>query len=443
MLALDLRSGEELGAEAVAYTHGVIDAVLPGSDVRLAADWALQDPADWLRVVRTGVPAALESGGIDPARVVGLGIDCTSCTVLPTLADGTPLSELTELSGRPHAWAKLWKHHAAQPVADRMNAVAAERGEPFLARYGGRISSEWYFPKLIEIFEQDRPVYDAAAVFVEATDWIVWQLTGNLVRSACPAGYKALWSADDGLPADGYFAAVSPGFLAPSSRLGTSFAPLGSSAGSLHPDLAAELGLDEHVAVAVGNVDSFVSVPGCGVVEPGVLVSVVGTSICDMLVDDAEVLLPGITGVIARRHRAGPLRLRGRSAGRRRRLRLVPRPPARCRVAGCAGPAGRVGQRRSAGLRRGRARRVAPPPGGERPRRPRLVERQPQRARRRRPLRCRCRSHAADHTRGAVQGAARVRRLRRAARSSTTSSSMGSPCGASSPAAGSPRNRRS
>src|SRR5271165_3981097 len=93
VLALDLRSGEELGGEAVAYTHGVIDAVLPGSDVRLAADWALQDPADWLRVVRTGVPAALESGGIDPARVVGLGIDCTSCTVLPTLADGTPLSE--------------------------------------------------------------------------------------------------------------------------------------------------------------------------------------------------------------------------------------------------------------------------------------------------------------------------------------------------------------
>ena len=76
--------------------------------------------------------------------------------------------------GRRHAWPKLWKHHAAQPVADRLNEVALERGEAFLARYGGRISSEWYFPKLIELWLEDREVYDAAHAFIEATDWIVW-----------------------------------------------------------------------------------------------------------------------------------------------------------------------------------------------------------------------------------------------------------------------------
>ena len=53
--------------------------------------------------------------------------------MLPTLADGTPLCLLDELRREPHAWVKLWKHHAAQPEADRINAVAAERGEPWLA----------------------------------------------------------------------------------------------------------------------------------------------------------------------------------------------------------------------------------------------------------------------------------------------------------------------
>src|SRR5271165_941117 len=298
VLALDLCSGAELATEAVAYPHGVIDATLPGSGVHLGADWALQNPIDYLEVVRRGVPSALANGDIDPGRVIGVGIDFTSCTVLPAANDGTPLSELADWSDHPHAWTKLWKHHAAQPVADRMNEVAAARGEEFLARYGGRISSEWYFPKLIEVFEQDRSVYDAMAVFVEAADWIVWQLTGNLVRSACPAGYKALWSPEHGIPPAAYFATVSPGFCDPSSKLGRDFSALGTSAGDLQPCLAAELGLSGAVAVAVGNVDSFVSVPGCGVVEPGVLVSVVGTSICDMVIDDAEVHLPGITGVM-------------------------------------------------------------------------------------------------------------------------------------------------
>jgi len=298
VLLLDLSNGDELAVEPVPYPHGVIDGTLPGSGIRLGPDWALQHPLDYLEVVRRGIPAALAAGAVDPGRVIGLGVDFTSCTVLPATADGTPLSEIGEWSSHPHAWTKLWKHHNAQDVADRMNAVARARDESFLGRYGGRISSEWYFPKLIEVFEADRPVYDAMAVFVEATDWIVWQLCGNLARSACPAGYKALWSAADGLPAAAYFEEVSPGFGPPAGKLGSAFYPLGTLAGTLQPALAASLGLPASVAVAVGNVDSFVSVPGCGVVEPGVLVSVVGTSICDMVIDDSEVRLPGITGVM-------------------------------------------------------------------------------------------------------------------------------------------------
>ncbi|MDA8297259.1 MAG: ribulokinase [Actinomycetota bacterium] len=298
VLILDLASGNELGVATVPYRHGVIDHELPSNGAALPPDWALQHPSDYLEVLTEGIPAALSASGVNPSRVIGIGLDFTSCTVLPARSDGTPLCLDERFSFRPHAWTKLWKHHAAQHVADRLNEVAIERNEAFLARYGGRISSEWYFPKLIQVFLEDREVYDATDAFVEATDWVVWQLTGSLSRSACAAGYKALWSATDGLPSAQYFAQAVPGFDDPAAKLGRSFMQLGERAGSLQPALAERLGLPAGIAVAVGNVDSFVSVPGCGVGEPGVFVTVVGTSICDMVVHADEVLLEGITGVV-------------------------------------------------------------------------------------------------------------------------------------------------
>jgi L-ribulokinase len=295
---LDLGSGEELASGVVAYPHGVIDRALPHSGERLPPDWALQDPDDWILVLEDAIPYVVAEAGVDPERVVGLGIDFTSCTVLPVDDDGDPLCRFEHWRGRPHAWPKLWKHHAAQPVADRLNEVALERGDSFLSRYGGRISSEWYFPKLIELWREDRELYDEAHAFIEAADWIVWYLTGLERRQACTAAYKALWSPDEGFPSIDYFEAAYPGFDTPLAKLGDSFAPLGTLAGTLRPNVAKEIQLPETVAVAVGNVDSFVSVPGCGIERPGVYVTVVGTSICDMIVDPREVRLPGITGVV-------------------------------------------------------------------------------------------------------------------------------------------------
>ena len=297
-MLLDLDTGEELASREVRYPHGVIDRELPHSGERLPPDWALQDPDDWVLVVEEAIPHVVAEAGVDPRLVVGLGVDFTSCTVLPVDAGGTPLCKFERWRGHPHAWPKLWKHHAAQPIADRLNQVALERGEAFLTRYGGRISAEWYFPKLIELWLEDREVYDEAAGFIEATDWIVWYLTGRECRQSCTAGYKALWSPDEGFPTAAYFEAAYPGFDTPLAKLGRTFVPLGTRAGTLRPAVADALSLPEEVAVAVGNVDSFVSVPGCGVDRTGVYVTVVGTSICDMLLDAREVRLPGITGVV-------------------------------------------------------------------------------------------------------------------------------------------------
>jgi L-ribulokinase len=297
-LLLDVHTGEELAVSVVPYPHGVIDRNLPDSGEALPTDWALQDPDDWVRVIEQGVPGVLAQAAVDGGDVVGLGVDFTSCTVLPVAADGSPLCRDRRWRSRRHAWPKLWKHHAAQPIADRLNQVAIERGEEFLSRYGGRISSEWYFPKLIELWREDRELYDEAAAFIEATDWIVWYMTGVEVRQSCAAGYKAMWSPDEGLPPDEFFAAAYPGFSAPAEKLGDTFVPLGTRAGTLRPELAGTIGLPQSVAVAVGNVDSFVSLPGAGVEQPGTYVMVVGTSICDMVVDPRELRLPGITGVV-------------------------------------------------------------------------------------------------------------------------------------------------
>ncbi|HEV3388899.1 MAG TPA: ribulokinase [Solirubrobacteraceae bacterium] len=297
-LLLDLDSGRELATSVVRYPSAVIDSTLPSTGDRLPPDWALQDPEDWVKVVEEAVPEVLQQAEVDPEQVVGLGVDFTSCTVLPVTSDGVPLCTLEEWRQRRHAWPKLWKHHAAQPIADRLNLVALERDESFLERYGGRISSEWYFPKLIEVWLEDREIYDECDAFIEATDWIVWWLTGVECRQTATAGFKAMWSPTEGLPATEYFEAAYPGFDKPGEKLGDTFVPLGTKAGTLRKEVADKTGLPESVAVAVGNVDAWVSVPGVGVESPGRYVVVIGTSICDMIVHPDETRLPGITGVV-------------------------------------------------------------------------------------------------------------------------------------------------
>ena len=144
---VEVGTGKELATAVYKYSHGVIDEVLPtdGKPIRLEPDWALQDPKDYIRTFKRTIPAVLRQSDVDPDDVIGIGIDFTACTMLPTLADGTPLCVLPEYRRHPHAWVKLWKHHAAHPEADRINATARQLNEGWLDRYGGKISSEWFF----------------------------------------------------------------------------------------------------------------------------------------------------------------------------------------------------------------------------------------------------------------------------------------------------------
>jgi L-ribulokinase len=293
--------GTELGESVHAYEHGVLDERLPApdDDVELADDWALQDPRDYLRSLQATVPRLLAEAGVRPEDVSGIGLAFTSCTVLPTLRDGTPLCQVDDLRREPHAWVKLWKHHAAQPEADRINALALERGEPWLARYGGRISSEWFFAKALQILDEAPQVYERADRILEAADWVVWQLVGMERRNACTAGYKAMWSKRDGFPPPAYFAALDARFEhVVDEKMSTALAPPGTSAGGLCDRAAEWTGLPAGTPVAVANVDFHASVPAVGVTRPRTLVMIMGTSNGLLLLGDRLVDVEGMCGVV-------------------------------------------------------------------------------------------------------------------------------------------------
>jgi L-ribulokinase len=292
------RDGEVLGGAEHEYRHGVMDRELAETGERLPPDWALQDPQDYIEVLRHAVPEALEATGVDPESVVGVATDFTSCTIMPTTKDGTPLCQLNEFRKRPHAYAKLWKHHASQPQADRVTELAAEREEPWLSRYGGRISSEWAVPKVLQLLEEEPELYERADRLIEAVDWIVWRLCGEEVRSACPAGYKALFQ-DGRYPAKDYFAALDTRLEnLVEEKFASSLAELGSRAGSLTDEAAEWTGLKAGIAVAVGNVDAHVTAPAAVATEPGRMVLIMGTSTCHVMVADEVAEVPGMCGVV-------------------------------------------------------------------------------------------------------------------------------------------------
>ena len=300
-MLVDVADGREIGVEVYKYRNGVIDEHLPDphGDVILGPDWALQDPNDYIETFKRAVPAVVAKAGLDPAQVIGIGIDFTACTMLPTKADGTPLCLLDEFRCEPHAWVKLWKHHAAQPEADDVNRVAAELGETWPARYGGKISSEWFFPKALQILREAPEIYRAADRLIEAADWVVWQLTGVETRNSCTAGYKAIWSADGGFPRRQFFAALDPEFAdVVDSKMSRSIAHLGEAAGRLSEQAAGWTGLRPGIAVAVANVDAHVSAPAATVTEVGTLVAIMGTSTCHIVLSDEAPIIPGACGVV-------------------------------------------------------------------------------------------------------------------------------------------------
>jgi len=296
---VNVKTGEELATTIYNYPDGVIDEVLPDGKTKLGPDWALQNPADYLGVLKCAVPEILKKSTVSPEDIIGIGIDFTSCTILPIDKEGVPLCMKEKWKGDPHAWVKLWKHHSAELYANRLREIALKRKERFIYRYGGKISSEWMFPKIWQILEEAPEVYEVADRFIEAGDWIILQLTGQERRSSCNAGYKAIWDKKEDYPSADFFAALNPKLEnIVKEKLSLAIYPIGSKAGGLTPKMAQLTGLKENTPVAVGIIDAHSAVPATTVTQPGKIVLIMGTSTCHMLLSKEQKLIPGIPGVV-------------------------------------------------------------------------------------------------------------------------------------------------
>ncbi len=297
-LVVRVSDGEELGTAVHDYPHAVMDATLAATGEKLPPEWALQVPQDYREVLQKAVPAAIAAAGIDPAQVVGIATDFTASTPMPVMADGTPVCEVPGFEDRPHAYVKLWKHHAGQAQADRINAVARERGEDWLPRYGGFISSEWEYAKALQLVEEDPEIFERMDHWLEAADWIVWQLCGEYVRNACTAGYKGILQ-DGEYPSEDFEAALNPAFKGfAAQKLQHRIGQLGDRAGGLTAEAAAWTGLPEGIAVAVGNIDAHVTAPAAKAVEPGQMLAIMGTSTCHVMNSADLINVPGMCGVV-------------------------------------------------------------------------------------------------------------------------------------------------
>ena len=290
----------------------------------LEPDWALQDPDDYLRALQAGAcPRLLAETGVDPEDV-----DRRRASTSPRArcsrrrADGTPLCQLPDLRRDPHAWVKLWKHHAAQPEADRVNDVAAERGEPWLPALRRQ--------DLVRVVLREGapdPARGARGLRARrAADrgGRLDRLAAHGRRDAQQLHRRLQGDVVEGgrLPvATTYFAALDPRFehVVDEKMSRRRSSPLGER-GRRPRASGPPRGRDcaPGTPVAVANVDAHVSAPAVGgAPQPGTMVVIMGTSICHILLGDRPALGRGDVRRRRGRRRAGPVRLRGRPVGRR------------------------------------------------------------------------------------------------------------------------------
>lgn len=292
----DVSDGTICASDIKEYTHGIMDKSLP-SGKALPSDWALQHPLDYIEVLESTIPSVIEQSAVDPNSVIGLATDFTACTCLPVDRQLTPLCLKPEYTDRPHAYVKLWKHHAALKEAEEINYLLEKKGIINDYKYGGRISSELLLPKILQIVHEDFEIYNNAWQIMEAPDWITCMLTGTHMRSGSTACYKAMWDPENGYPSKEFYKQLHPALEnIASEKLSHNICSIGGKIGSLTPYWAERLKLPAGIAVAPNIIDAHAGLVSCGAVSPGEMLLIIGTSTAQTLISETPYSGKGILG---------------------------------------------------------------------------------------------------------------------------------------------------
>jgi L-ribulokinase len=298
-------TGEEIAANVFDYPHGAQGVVISERDPNLAR----QHPHDYEKGAEASVHGVLKEGrekGIKPEDIVGIGVDTTGSTPLPVDAKGVPLAYDKQFENDPNALAWLWKDHTSHAEAEEINRVAAKMHPEYLAKIGNRYSSEWYWAKVLHCARVAPKVYEAAANWIEISDWIPAMLCGDtrpafVKRGVCAAGHKAFYNSRwGGYPDAEFLKALDPRLAQLRKALPDKVYTVADAAGTLSEAWADRLGLKAGIPVAVGAFDVHLGAVGSGI-APGTLVKIMGTSTCDLAISpvgEAIADVPGICGIV-------------------------------------------------------------------------------------------------------------------------------------------------
>ena len=279
------------------YPNAVLSDKLP-SGRQLPPDWALQVPSDYREALGATIPEILKLSGVSPEQVIGLGLDVTSTTMLPTTAEGRPLCELPQYASEPHAYIKMWKHHGAARQAERMQRLAESGNVPWLSRFGGYISAEHYLPKAAQIADEAPELFEDCGRLIEVGDWLVWQLTGKESRGYCAAAFKTYYSLEKGDVDAAFLEKVSPRLFKLHEKLPSNVVMAGDAVGGLSAEGARLTGLLEGTPVSAAAVDAHVTAIGSKTTEAGAVLLIIGTSTCIIMQGSEYREVRGLNGVV-------------------------------------------------------------------------------------------------------------------------------------------------
>lgn len=286
--------GAVLSESECPYAHGVMSDRLP-CGTPLPPDYALQHPQDFLDALHATVHGVLDQSDINRADIIGMGMDFTCSTPMPVDQHGEPLCFDPRFERNPHAYIKLWKHHAAQWEAARLTELMREHDPELLPCVGGRLSPEAFFPKVWQVLREAPDVFDATDRFLEVGDWLTQRLTGNENLARSLATHKAQYREGVGYPpllqyADPRLAGMI------GAKVRGRLIDIGAVSGYLTARQAAWLGLPAGIVVTAPHPDAMASLPALGITGPAALAA--GTSSAMILCYSQFLPVEGTTSIM-------------------------------------------------------------------------------------------------------------------------------------------------
>lgn len=247
-----------------------------------------QSSADIWSQTCAAVREAVTTAGVDPQHITAIGFDAT-CSLVAVGPGGGPVSMAED--GAPAHDIIMWMDHRAGQQAKQINAT----GDVALQYVGGEVSVEMELPKLLWFKQHFPERYAATWRFFDLADYMVWRASGADVASVCTLTCKWNYLAHEDRFSEALLKAVGLDDLV--SKIPPSILPLGSVAGTLSAQAAAELGMTASTPVATGIIDAHAG--GLALVSTapqGSLAIIGGTSNCHMVVSAAPVRVPGVWG---------------------------------------------------------------------------------------------------------------------------------------------------